>query len=98
MCTRQVALRLTKSQREAIGDGYERYVQAEAFLHEDCLALATKLQVRTCLFTYLLTYLLISMLLVHRMHQPELITPRFSQRDDNSVCFCPQNCCCGPFL
>ncbi|BDA51287.1 hypothetical protein COCOBI_18-1640 [Coccomyxa sp. Obi] len=37
-------LRLTNSQKKAIGEGYARHVQAEAFLLEDCLALATKLQ------------------------------------------------------
>ncbi|CAL8466355.1 g5891 [Coccomyxa elongata] len=37
-------LRLTKSQKETIGEGYACYVQAETFLQEDCLALATKLQ------------------------------------------------------
>ena len=41
----QGRLRLSKSQKDDIGKIYEHHVQAEAFLQEDCLAIAIKLQV-----------------------------------------------------
>ncbi|KAK9902819.1 hypothetical protein WJX75_007300 [Coccomyxa subellipsoidea] len=37
-------LQLTRAQREGIAAGYEHHIQSEAFLHEDCLGIAAKLQ------------------------------------------------------
>jgi hypothetical protein len=41
----QAKLQLTRAQREGIAAGYEHHIQSEAFLHEDCLGIAAKLQV-----------------------------------------------------
>lgn len=41
----QKQLDMSKKQREAIAAGYDCYIQSEAFLRDECLDLAAKLQV-----------------------------------------------------